>query len=184
MRRLGLVCAALMLLTACDRSPTPIEPAMKPSASGAKRTPDAASTLKPPELPAAAKRNDATGAANFVDYWVKVSNYAAHTGDTEMLRKISDPACETCNRYAELYEKTYDAGGYFRGGTQTLRSVTAEKGSTEFFFLCELQTSAGTYKRTRQSNPAITKPETSKAVFAVRRDGSSWQMTQIGPEPR
>jgi len=184
MRRLALACAAIIVLSACGRTPTPIEPTTKASAPAATSTADSSSTLKPPTLPAAAKRNDETGAANFVLYWVKVSNYAAHTGDTAILRQISDPTCDTCKRYIELYEKTYDAGGYFRGGTQALRSVTAEKGTTEFFLLCELETSAGTYRRTRQSNPAITKPETSKAVFAVRRSEPSWRVTQIGPEPR
>lgn len=184
MRRLGLACAALIALSACGGEPTPIEPKARATESGAAPSADPTSTLKPPTLPAAAKRNDETGAANFVAYWVKVSNYAALTGDTALLQQISDQTCEGCRRYVELYEKTYEAGGYFRGGTQTLNSVTAEKGATEVFFLCELETSAGTYRRTRQSDPAITKSETSRAVFAVKRAGSSWRVTQIGPAPQ
>ncbi|HUP99585.1 MAG TPA: DUF6318 family protein [Aeromicrobium sp.] len=184
MRRFALACAALLLLSACQTRPQPIEPTAAASARPAPASATKGSTVEPPGLPVITKRNDATGAANFVLYWVKVSNYAALTGDTELLREISAPACEGCRRYIELYEKTYADGGYFRGGAQKLKSVEYQKGAREHFFFCELLMAPGTFRRSRSSEPAITKGETSNVVFAVSRVGDSWIVTQIGPDPQ
>ncbi|MFL6089295.1 MAG: DUF6318 family protein [Aeromicrobium sp.] len=182
MRRLGLACALLATLAACGREPTPIEPTATQTTPAHKSAPpSASSTLTPPKLPAIANRNDATAAANFVVYWVKVSNYAALTGDTDLLRRISDPNCEGCNRYIDLYEKTYAAGGYFRGGVQKVRSIEHEQGTEEHFFLCELQMPPGTYRKSRDSKPVMTEAETSKLVFAVAPEGLSWVVSQVGP---
>src|SRR5580765_89757 len=98
MLRFQSALAAVTLLVACSHSPTPMEPKHDTPATTTAPKPTAA----PPTMPAAAKRHDATGAANFVLYWVNVSNYAATTGDTQRLREISDPKCEGCNRYIDL----------------------------------------------------------------------------------
>jgi hypothetical protein len=102
MRRLVLALGALIVLSACDRAPTPIEPTAKSSSSAASPA-DATSSLNPPELPAAAKRNDETGAANFVLYWVRAFNFAARTGDSEEMRRFA-PRCKVCAGYADDFE--------------------------------------------------------------------------------
>lgn len=101
-RLVGLACAALVVLSACDRAPTPIEPTSKAEST----TPSVGGTskLKPPTLPAAAKRDDETGAANFVDYWVKAFNFAARTGDADEMRRFASE-CKVCVGYADDFEE-------------------------------------------------------------------------------
>ncbi len=103
-----LVTAAL-LLSACSGEPEPKEPTTTP-----KPAPTSTATL--PAMPDQAKEDGANGAAAFAAHWIRVSNFAAETGDVEELKRLSSPDCEGCERYIELYRSTYAAGGYFRGG--------------------------------------------------------------------
>lgn len=95
----GLVSAAL-LLAACSHAPEPIEPKHDRPA----RTTAPAPSATPPMMPAAAKRHDATGAANFVLYWVNAFNYGATTGDTAPMREYASH-CKPCNEYADDFSK-------------------------------------------------------------------------------
>ncbi len=68
-----------------------------------------------PVLPAAARKPGRSGAEAFVRYYIRLLNYAAHTGDTKTLRARSHD-CRGCERYADLYTRTYRRGGaYFAG---------------------------------------------------------------------
>ena len=180
MRLIGLACAALIVLSACGREPTPIEPTGEASTSGATPSADSNSTLKPPTLPAAAKRNDETGAANFVAYWVKVANYASASGDTSVLREISSPQCDACNDYADLYERTHTSGGFIRGGADKLQDVSVERGSTETFVRAHVISAAGSFKASASSAPKPTPAEDIWVIYATRHGSDGWEMTQIG----
>ena len=103
MRLIGLSCAALVMLAACSGEPTPIEPTSTPVPTKPASSAGGTSTLEPPKLPAAAKRNDETGAANFVLYWVKAFNYAARTGDSDEMRRFA-AGCKVCLGYADDFE--------------------------------------------------------------------------------
>lgn len=184
MRRLVLTCTAFVvvgLISACSRTPEPIEPTGKAStATDASSAPRPSSTLTPPTLPKLAERNDATGAANFVLYWVKVSNYAALTGDTQLLREISAPDCSGCNRYIELYEKTYESGGYIRGAGEHISNVATETGQDETYVRAQVDSPKGLFKPSKSAAAKMTPRETLTVVFASRRSGESWAMTQVG----
>jgi len=177
MRRLVLVGAALLVMAACSAEPAPIEP--KASASP-HTSPRPTSALTPPLLPKQAERKDATGAANFVLYWVKVSNYAALTGDTDLLRSISAPDCEGCNRYIDLYERTYAAGGYLRGASEHLKSVETESGKSDTYVRARVTSPQGRFKAAKTARTQITPAEALTITFAVRNSSESWVMTQIG----
>jgi len=179
MRRLGLACAAIIMLSACGGAPTPIEPKGKPSESGAASA-DETSTLKPPVLPAAAKRNDETGAANFVSYWVKVSNYAASTGDTGLLREISASDCVGCFRYIDLYETTYEAGGYFKRGDRRLERVEVQTDRTEVYVTADLMASPGRYRNAAGLPEKSSPADRTTVTFLAERRGSRWVMTDVG----
>lgn len=179
MRRLVLACAALACLVGCSGQPDPIEPTSG-SSSKPRTSPGPISTLTPPALPKLAERNDATGAANFVLYWVKVSNYAALTGDTELLRSISSPDCEGCNRYIELYERTYAAGGYIRGASEQMSNVMSEQGESETYTRATLSSPDGKFKPARSARVQQTPAESVTVVFASRRSRTAWIMTQVG----
>ena len=104
MRRLVLACAVLACLTGCSGRAQPIEPTnSSASTSDGPAVPTPTSTLTPPTLPKQAESNDATGAANFVLYWVKAYNYAASTGDTREMRKHARD-CKVCIGYANDFD--------------------------------------------------------------------------------
>jgi len=101
MRFGGIVLVVLLTLGACSSEPAPKEP---------KRTAtSAAPTATPPTMPPQAKEDTPSGAATFVSYFVGTFNYAARTGDAELMRKAA-PGCDTCNKYAADFErlKTFD----------------------------------------------------------------------------
>lgn len=178
MQRLASACVAVLLLAACSSSPEPIEP--KADATAATRSAPPKPSASPPTMPAIAKRNDATGAANFVLYWVKVSNYAANSGDTARLREISHPDCEGCNRYIDLYEKTYANGGYFEGGERTLEDIKVKTTAGESYVYARVNAAAETYRFSSAEAEGESPPETTSVAFATSRTGSGWTMTQIG----
>lgn len=124
MGRFVLACAALLLLSACQSKPEPIEPtATAPATRPASASPQ--SEAKPPTLPAIAKRNDETGAANFVLYWVKSFNYAAGTGDAAEMQRFASQ-CKACMRYAEDFE-SLSPKQRIKGDAWTLSSVNVQK---------------------------------------------------------
>jgi hypothetical protein len=179
-RLLGLACAALIGLSACGSAPTPIEPTTKSSAPNATPSGEGTSTLKPPTLPAAAKRNDETGAANFVNYWVKVSNYAARTGDLELLRSLSASDCVGCNRYIDLYEKTYEAGGYFRRGDRRLEAVQVQSDQSGTYVTADLLAAPGLYRNSSELPEKSSPADRTRVTFLAQRRGSSWIMVDVG----
>jgi hypothetical protein len=178
MRRIGLACAALIVLCACGRAPSPIEPTAAAKAHSS--APSAHDTdLKPPKLPAIAKRNDATGAANFVLYWVKVSNYASHTGETQELRAISDESCGGCASYARLYERTYAAGGFFKGSDWRLTEVEVEHSGDQALVSAHVSAPVGEFRQTSSSPLERGNDEESDLAFGVTWDGRRWRMSEL-----
>jgi hypothetical protein len=171
---------ALISLPACGRAPTPIEPTTKASTPSSGPSTEATSTLKPPALPAAAKRNDETGAANFVLYWVNLSNYASHTGDTERLSAITDEACTGCQRYIQLYEKTYARGGYFKGSDWKLSKISVERGTDESLVRAHVSAPVGQFREDSGSPTKNGNDEDADLAFGVQWRGGSWRLTQLG----
>lgn len=130
-------------------------------------------------MPAIAERNDANGAANFVLYWVKVSNYAANTGDTARLREISHPDCEGCNRYIDLYEKTYANGGYFKGSEWRLTKASTEADGSGYLVHTHVVAPVGEFRNSQSDRLRRGNAEDSDLAFFVARQGRSWQLAEL-----
>lgn len=177
MRAIALVFSAVLVMTACGREPTPIEPT---ATAAAPSSPTGTSKPKPPTLPAAAKRNDETGAANFVAHWVRTSDYAAVTGDTAPLREISDPQCTGCARYIQLYARTYASGGSFSGGEHQLRDVSTLASDSGIYVSATVEAAPGHFslKAGGPSNPS--KAETTRLTYLAVFEASRWIMSDIG----
>lgn len=183
MRAFAAVALTVVLMSACGGDPTPIEPtatASKPTATSAAPTAD--TTLKPPTLPKVARQNDSTGAANFVAHWVRVSDYAAHTGNTTLLREISRPECQGCYAYIKLYERTYSSGGWIRGGSNNLRDVTIERSSSSYVLRANVDSADGSFKKSRTAQVQRTPKETLRIAFETIRYDNEWTMVQVGVE--
>jgi hypothetical protein len=87
--------AALLLTASCGGKPEVLEPDATSTPSSV--TP---STVTPPTKPAAAQAGTTSGAGSFVRYWIDTFNFAAMTGETEQLAKISR-RCPPCRAYVK-----------------------------------------------------------------------------------
>jgi hypothetical protein len=133
-------------------------------------------------MPARAAKNNPSGAANFVAYWVEVSNYAARSGDVTDLSSISAKTCGGCQTYIRLYQETYAKGGYFKGSDWKISNVEVEAGKSEHLVFAHVDAPVGEFKRTAASKVKHGNAEDSDLVFGVTWTGSSWRMTQLGLE--
>ncbi|MDQ3157250.1 MAG: DUF6318 family protein [Actinomycetota bacterium] len=89
-----------LLFAGCTNEPEPKEPD-----ATSKPTP----TATVPSMPAEAAAKPPEGAASFVTYYIKVFNYAAKTGDTSQMLKLSSN-CEACSKYAKEFEGIHKRG--------------------------------------------------------------------------
>lgn len=175
MRFGGIVLVTALTLGACSSDPRPDEPE-----PGATTTTAAAPSVALPTMPPQASEDSPEGAAAFVAHYVDVFNYAAATGDVDELRRLSDPTCDGCERYADLYEKTYEAGGYFRGGDWKIGELRLEADEATFYATTPVEVSEGTFRESVDQEVAKDAGEKTTVSFAVNRASDSWQVTQLG----
>lgn len=179
MRRVVIISCLLLVITAC-RSQEPIEPTPTPKPT-ATTSSAADPDIKAPTLPAQARKNTAEGAASFVGYWVQTLNFASRTGDTRQLRRISDEDCGGCTSYAELFEKTYADGGFFRDSDWSIRKLKIKQGGSEHLILARVTAPPGTYRKSAGQPVRNGTREDSRLAFTLKFDGG-WSMTQFGLE--
>lgn len=177
-RLASLAAAAGLLLAGCSDDPVPREPDPAPTSA----TPSP--TLTPPVLPEEAKADTSSGAANFASHWLDVSDYAAWTGDTAALAAISSEDCAPCDRFVDLYDKTYADGGFYKGGRHTLSdiSVAASDDGDVVLVKATSELSAGTYRETSTSEVVEVDGETNRLVYRVERVGERWVMAAMALE--
>lgn len=160
---------AAVLLAGCSGQPAPREPDSTEGAS-----PEATAT--PPPLPEAATQETAEGAASFVDYYLAVLNYAAHTGDTDALRALSDDDCGSCEKYAGVVDATHQAGGAYTGGDWSVSDVATEDVETYWTVAGPVTTAAGQTRTDAKSEFQQTAESTTKIEFVLVHEGSNWIM--------
>jgi len=173
MRFGGIVLATALVLAACSSDPAPREP--DPPASSAPATP----TVAAPTMPPQASEDSPEGAAAFVKHYVDVLNYAAATGDVEELTHLSSESCDGCQRYITLYQETYEAGGYFKGGDWTIGDLQLEFDPTETFATTDVTAAPTAYKEKAGSSETTGPPESSTITFAVQGAGSDKVLSQL-----
>lgn len=117
--RCALVAVALLtvltLLTGCGASPSP-----KPLPRTAP-TPSASATPRPtpPAMPALARKKTRAGAIAAVTYFLQALNYSGRSGNTRGLRASYTRTCTRCEAISQGIDRTYAAGGYYRGAIGT-----------------------------------------------------------------
>lgn len=170
MRVVAFVMAAGLLLTGCGSvEPKEPKPTTAPSA-----------TATEPSMPPGAKKNTVGGAEAFVRYYVELLNFASVSGNTTRLSDLSDPTCEGCSAYVELYRKTYDAGGYYKDSEWKLTDVHDEVQNGQPVVFADVHIPAGTY-RTKSGVPERRgTAEDSKLTFVPILKGHSWLVKVFG----
>jgi hypothetical protein len=115
-------CLAVALSACSDNSPdddTPTTPAPSTTASSAPPT-----AVPTPTLPASAKA-DKAGAEEFVRYFWEVFNYTYASGDTKLLRSISDKTCKFCASVWDYVERLNEQGYKARGSSVVVKTAVA-----------------------------------------------------------
>jgi hypothetical protein len=117
----ALACSAA--LVGCQANP---EPAPLPSESPSATAPSEADSPSPapPTMPAEASGTSEKSAKAFVRFYIDALNFATATGDTHVLQKHSDQACDSCNSVVERIVGVYDAGGHIESQGWRIRSMT------------------------------------------------------------
>lgn len=162
---------AAVLLAGCSGQPAPREP---DSTEGA--GPEATAT--PPPIPEAATQETAEGAASFVDYYLAVLNYAAHTGDTDALRALSDDDCGSCEKYVGVVDATHQAGGAYTGGDWSAGALSVATEADEWRLEGEVATAAGTFDD-GSGSPTSVAASTTVVAFLVEWADSEWRMNDF-----
>jgi hypothetical protein len=173
MRFGGIVFVALLVLGACSSDPVPKEPA---ATSSAPATP----TATPPAMPEQAKQDSPEGAAAFVKHYVDVFNYAASTGDVDELSRLSAATCEGCQSYITLYRKTYDAGGYFKGGEWKIGDLQLQQEDDTAYLTTTVNVSDGAFRENSGASERTEPGEQTQVSFAAADGAKSWRITQLG----
>jgi hypothetical protein len=116
----ALLCIAAAVSACSDDNPddTVTPP---PTTTSAAPSP---SEVPTPTLPAAAKA-DKAGAEAFVRYFWDVFNYTYASGDTKLLRSISDKNCKFCQSVADDVDLLTSNGDRTEGSRASLRTVIA-----------------------------------------------------------
>jgi hypothetical protein len=172
-------CLAVALSACSDNSPdddTPTTPAPSTTASSAPPT-----AVPTPTLPASAKA-DKAGAEEFVRYFWEVFNYTYASGDTKLLRSISDKTCKFCASVAEDVDVLTGRGDRTVGATTTVHTVVAPPAEPAVGFpvYTTVSQSAGRIVSaagvTKSSSPA--QPE-QRSDVRVRWVDGEWRMQGV-----
>ena len=166
MRLIALLMAAALLFTGCtEDKPREPDPTTKPSP-----------TATVPAMPDAAREGTDEGAIAFVKHYIDVFN----TGDVKELQKLSDPKCEACNNYIDLYEKTYADGGYFNDSDWTMSELTAELQGQTVVVFAHVAAPPGSYRITGNGAEKPGDPEDFDGTFVPRFKNGGWLLKEIG----
>lgn len=104
-----------LVLSACGDG-NPVTPTGKATAvisaptSLAPADPVKPTDIAPPQKPAAMSTPDEEGAVAAAEYFLRMTTYAAATGDTAELEAMSSPDCQFCASYLESVATEYAAG--------------------------------------------------------------------------
>lgn len=133
----------------------------------------------PPPMPRAAKDDTDSGAIAFTKHYVAVLNYAAVTGDTAELKRLSSPQCEGCQTYIKLFEKTYEANGYFRHSGWEVHPTDTERGDQTIRVLADVDVPPSVYKPSSDDAEEREPAESNELVFKVDFSETLPHMTEF-----
>lgn len=110
-------------LATTSASPTPA-----PTPTAVYKPADAsgpAQNVPVPVLPEVAKTETKEGLEAFVRYWYEVLDYSYETGDSTVLKNVSQPSCVFCSSLRDGIAEAWSDGRWISGGNITTPAVTA-----------------------------------------------------------
>lgn len=159
-------------LTESPTSPNATEPSASDS------TP---SGPQEPHLPAAAKAPGKAGAKAFVAYYIRLLNYAQHTGDGAPLLRYG-PNCSLCKSQARFAAATYRSGGWFKGGDwrPDPRAWLILPSGPGYFVAVTVDTDSGRELRRRDGDIKRFKADRLRINALLKRTKASWLVRRMG----
>lgn len=79
--------------------------------------------VDPPERPAAMDNADEAGAVAAAEYYLRLTVYAAASGDTSELEAMSGEECEFCGNYISSVKELHGNGGWASASTVTVSNA-------------------------------------------------------------
>lgn len=130
----AVIVAGLVMSGCSAEEPEPdFKPTMPPSKSSsaldgedeeAQPNPAASPDLKPPPIPPEIEEKTLEGAEAAARYYIDAFNYGYAMRDSEPMKEISLPECETCQSHIELIETIEDNKQIFDGGFVELEAAS------------------------------------------------------------
>jgi len=178
----GASLAAALALASCTSEASPVDN-LSPSSTHATTSPpepsDPPDAVSEPAVPKQATRLTPAGARAFVDFYVELINYARTTGKAAPLLDHA-AHCQGCSNFADLYKRTYDAGGYFEGAGWSIRTAVPyryEKGSYQV--LTVIDVAPGTYRPSDGEAVENLEKNGLQFRFVVVPQGDAWSMREM-----
>lgn len=179
----GLLVALLMGLGACGggspATPTSQATAVQPSPTATSAVPTKPTGIEPPEKPAAMSTPDEDGAVAAAEYFLRMTTYAAATGDTTELEAMSGPDCQFCESFLESVGNLHDPDAGEAWATVpaiTIEYSTARATDEESQFQVEMRTHKDEFDYFNEEN-GLRHADPESLVMAVAvtyHSGDSW----------
>ena len=134
-----------------------------------------------PRLPADARAPGKAGAKAFVAYYIRLLNYASHTGDGAPLLQYG-PNCRLCKSQAKFAASTYRRGGWFKGGDwhPDPRSWLILPSGPGYFVAVTVDTDSGRERQRRKGEVRSFEADQLRINALLKRKPSSWQVRRMG----
>ena len=179
-RSLALIALLGCILAGCSDAASD-DPTTTPTESPTSSERDVIASV--PTLPPAARKDTLKGAEAFIRHYIELRNYASNTGDTKEFRAASD-SCSGCDKYAQLYEKTYAKGGFIRSAGWRTVAAQAFDQRTSVAVLVTAAAPRMSFKRTAEDTKEIGRGGRYKLRFELKQHHGRWVVTEFGVQPK
>ncbi len=130
-------------------------------------------------MPPAARAPGRAGAEAFVRYYIDLLNYSGATGDTSTFSAASQ-RCESCNKLAGNFRRTYRDGGYYRTKGWRVNTVFASEVNRDHYTAVAEVKETPIEWQVVAGGPIRTLPEDKVNLrFSVLRASSRWLITEL-----
>ena len=172
---MGLVTACTIAVAGCsadpDDQPTEATPSSPTPTDDQTKPPG--NQVTEPTLPADAEGSSIRSAKAFVGYYIDLLNYAMVTGDTKTFRAAARN-CEGCDRYADLFDRTYGAGGSATTSGWKVTSSVATDADSGTAVLADVSAAPITIQKTEDAEPKTFAADAYELRFELRTRDDSW----------
>ncbi|PWF24444.1 DUF6318 family protein [Ancrocorticia populi] len=188
----GLLIALLMGLAGCGdgnpATPTSQATAVQPSPTATSAVPTKPTGIEPPQKPAAMSTPDEDGAVAAAEYFLRMTTYAAATGDTTELEAMSGPDCQFCESYLESVTNMYSPEKGNAWATMpeiTIEYSTVRPTEEKHQFQVEMRTQKGEFDYYNELNGLQHGDEETlvMAVVATHVSDNTWRVEVVQDFP-